>query len=540
VTPKATLSQACRRWLAPLLVSIAIATTGYVGTAVAKSRHAAFAIDANTGDVLHASSADAPRYPASLTKMMTLYLVFEQMEAGKLNGKSRIRISKHAASVSPSKLDLEPGEEISVDDAILALVTKSANDVAVALAEHIGGTETNFARLMTAKARKLGMANTTFRNASGLPDPEQVTTARDMVTLALRLQDDFPRHYRVFATRSFTYHGHTYRNHNRLLFSFKGIDGIKTGYTRASGFNLVSSVHRDGRHVVAAVFGSKSAAARNVYMGSLLQRALARAKTRKTRRPALVASAPAPKPARRRHVATADKALPPAPPAEAGSSVHIDVAKVRQVIVSPRPQPTAPAQPGPSPADRIAAALQRPGMQQPSQPEQQVASAEAAQPSPAPLAFASTSTSDAIGGFIRGLPPSTLNQQAQALSPPPDAPPRGYQTASLTPPAPQAAPPRNTANTSGSGDENATGARGTFQIQVGAYAEAGEATRALASVAQRAPDILGGKSPLAIPVQVGERRLYRARFAGFDARTAAKACTALRDKQIDCFVMKAE
>jgi D-alanyl-D-alanine carboxypeptidase len=176
-------------------------------------------------------------------------------------------------------LELEPGEELTVLDAIKALVTKSANDVAVALAQQIAGSEVNFARLMTRKAREIGMAHTTFRNASGLPDPEQVTTPRDMLTLALHLQDDFPRHYTLFATRTFTYAGHTHRNHNTLLTRYRGTDGIKTGYTRASGFNLISSVRRDGKHVVGAVFGGETARSRNVRMQSLLNAALAKAST---------------------------------------------------------------------------------------------------------------------------------------------------------------------------------------------------------------------------------------------------------------------
>lgn len=529
-----------RRSLTPLLLPLAIALLSCVGThaATAASRHASIAIDANTGEVLQASSADAPRYPASLTKMMTLYLVFEQMEAGKLNGKSRISISKKAESVAPSKLDLEPGSTIALDDAIKALVTKSANDVAVAIAEHIGGTESNFARLMTAKAHELGMKNTTFRNASGLPNDEQVTTARDMATLALRLMDNFPRHYRVFSTRSFSYNGKTYRNHNRLLFSYQGTDGIKTGYTRASGFNLVSSVHRKGRHVVAAVFGSKSSAARNVFMRALVERAMKRAKTEKTRRPLLVASAPAPKPAKRRQVAAASAdALPwaqkPAAPAPAPaparvapaaeavstepSSVRIDVAKVRRVIVP------APSQQNRQ--DRTADPRSALGG-----PDDRGTSA-----GPAPLAFASAgSTTDVIGGFIRGLPPSTLDRQAQSLS---DS---DFRTAQLARPPARGAAPRTRFANAAPRDDEGTGSRGSYQIQVGAYAEASEASRALASVAERAPDIVGGKNPLAIPVQKGERQFFRARFAGFASQEATKACLALRGKQIDCFVMKAE
>ncbi len=198
------------------------------GPSAADGRYAALAIDANTGQVLSAEAADEPRYPASLTKVMTLYIVFEQMQLGRLSADTRISISAEAASVPPSRLGLRPGSTIALGDAIKALVTKSANDIAVAVAEHIAGSEERFAELMTRKARDLGMSRTTFRNPHGLPDSEQTTTARDMLMLALRLYDAFPREARYFSLRSFSYGGRDYRNHNTMLFSFAGMDGIKT------------------------------------------------------------------------------------------------------------------------------------------------------------------------------------------------------------------------------------------------------------------------------------------------------------------------
>jgi D-alanyl-D-alanine carboxypeptidase len=248
-------------------------------------RHAAMIVDANTGAVLHNDDGDQIRHPASLTKMMTLYLTFETIESGRLKMSDKIPISEAAASVAPSKLDLDPGEEITVSDAILALITKSANDIAVALAEKIGGTQSNFVRLMNARARDMGMSKTHFENPNGLPNDDHVSTAHDMITLALHLQDDYPAYYRLFATHAFTYRGKTYRNHNTMLNTFAGIDGIKTGYTRASGFNIVTSVRRGNRHLVGAVFGSSSAAKRNAEMRVLLTRALTRASTKNTRKP---------------------------------------------------------------------------------------------------------------------------------------------------------------------------------------------------------------------------------------------------------------
>ncbi len=256
------------------------------GAAAREARHAAMILDANSGTVLHSQDGDEQRHPASLTKMMTLFLTFETIESGRLSMTDKITISSVAASQAPSKLELEVGEQITVSDAIRAVITKSANDVAVALAEKIGGNERTFVGLMNTRAREIGMTKTHFENASGLPNSEQLTTAHDMITLGLRLQDDFPKFYPLFAMRAFEYNGATHRNHNTMLNTFQGVDGIKTGYTSASGFNLVTSVHRGGRHLVGAVFGGSSAASRNAEMRSLLMRSFARASTEKTRKPA--------------------------------------------------------------------------------------------------------------------------------------------------------------------------------------------------------------------------------------------------------------
>ncbi len=208
--------------------------------------YAAMVVDAKTGRTLHAVNEDALRHPASITKVMTLYMLFEQMERGRFRMNSELRVSSYAASRPPSKIGVRAGETIEVEDAIKALITKSANDVAVVVAENIAGDEETFAEQMTRRARQLGMSRTTFRNASGLPDAEQVTTARDLTILARAIQERFPRHYALFQTRSFEYAGRAHRNHNKLLGRVEGVDGIKTGYTRASGFNLMTSAKADG------------------------------------------------------------------------------------------------------------------------------------------------------------------------------------------------------------------------------------------------------------------------------------------------------
>ena len=227
-------------------------------------------IDAETGTVISESNADAPHYPASLTKMMTLYLIFEALDSGRIKLDTQLPVSEYAASQSPTKLDLAPGETISVKDVILGLVTRSANDAAVVAAEWLGGSEQLFAQKMTAKARALGMTHTFFHNASGLPDPEQSTTARDLAKLARALYHDFPGMYPYFATREFVFRGEVITTHNHLMDRFDGMDGIKTGYIRASGFNLAASAVRNGRRLIGIVLGGESSRTRDIKMAALL------------------------------------------------------------------------------------------------------------------------------------------------------------------------------------------------------------------------------------------------------------------------------
>ena len=238
---------------------------------------AAIVVDAKTGGTLYSSAADAQRYPASLTKMMTLYLLFEAIEDGRTSLNARVRFSAHAAGQPPSKLGIGVGQTISVRDAILALVTTSANDVAAAVAEHIAGTESNFAVRMTQKARALGMSATTFKNASGLPNSAQVTTARDVATLGRALREHYPQYYSYFSTPAFVWNGTSMRNHNNLLGRINGVDGIKTGYTRASGYNLITSVQRGGRQIVAVVIGSETSSWRDHPMAELIEKYLPKA-----------------------------------------------------------------------------------------------------------------------------------------------------------------------------------------------------------------------------------------------------------------------
>ena len=259
-----------RRSTAVAAVLAILLTVLLAGAKPSEAGYASIILDADTGEVLRSRNADTRNYPASLTKMMTLYMLFEQLDSERMNLKTKMKVSKRAAGQPASKLGLKRGETITVRQAIMALATKSANDVATVVAEAISGTEWEFAVAMTKRARSLGMKRTRFRNASGLPNRKQLSSARDMGILAMALLRDFPHYYDYFSATSFTYDGVTHRTHNNLLDRYPGMDGMKTGYIRASGFNLVASALRDGRRVIAVVFGGRTAKSRDKHMVKLL------------------------------------------------------------------------------------------------------------------------------------------------------------------------------------------------------------------------------------------------------------------------------
>lgn len=539
----------------------------------AARRDAAMAIDGNTGEVLYAQAADEPRYPASLTKLMTLYIVFSEIDARRLTYDTRIKISETAASVAPSKLDLEPGAEISLIDAIKALVTKSANDVAVAIAERIAGSEEAFARLMTQRARAIGMRATHFENASGLPDTNQLTTARDMLTLALRLHDEFPKHYRLFSLRYFTYKGETHRNHNTLLFHYPGTEGLKTGYTRMSGFNLVTSVKRDGKHVVAAVFGGSTAGTRNAHMRSILTRALTKASKVKTRQPAPVLVAK-PKVAPRPAPAVALKATPkpavrPAPELDRAWSPVV-IARGPEAVTS-RERPvnavaspatiafatgSSTATPTLSPAApvlvRVRPAIEAPAATAPVRQTETVISktsrsSQVIARTPGTLSAQLASmqeTSATVSSRInqtpnaewRGAPnmtspttaraPSSLAEQAAQLS---ATASQGLQLVQHTP-GPQHVLPAQKL-----GGPTTISTLSQTEIEIGIFATAEEAESRL-EVAQAKTATLAGRTALALPVDTNGTTAYRARFSGFDVAGALAACQELTRLSISCRV----
>jgi D-alanyl-D-alanine carboxypeptidase len=320
------------------------------GSAIA----AAIVVDMNSGRILQEQASTTPRAPASLTKMMTLYVLFSYMHAGALSPDSELVVTPYAASQAPTKLNLKPGATIRAADAVNALVTLSANDAAVTIAENLAGTEGNFARVMTRKAQELGMMSTLFRNASGLPNDEQVTTARDMAVLAQHLIRDFPEYYGCFQTKYFAYHGRRYRNHNRLLFGYKGTDGIKTGYTRAAGFNLTASVRREDKHLVAVVLGGRTGGQRDAAMRALLDQSFPKAvagRSKPVETAPLVASletpalpAPPPPVAKKRvfGLASAGSAEPASFSDAAAAQASAKVAAAPAAEVAADPTPTGP------------------------------------------------------------------------------------------------------------------------------------------------------------------------------------------------------
>ena len=334
------------RFLGVQLLGCLVILTGLAVTPAAAqtSKYAAIIIDDATGQVLHQANADAPRYPASLTKMMTLYMAFEAVEKKKLSLDQRIPVSARAAGMAPSRLGLNAGETLTVRQAVLGLVTKSANDAAAVLGEAMGGSESNFAAMMTRRAHELGMTKTVFRNASGLPDPKQITTARDMATLARALRQDFPQHYAFFKTHDFTFKGITHRNHNRLLAGFEGTDGLKTGFIQASGFNLAASAVRDGRRVTGVVLGGQSASWRDARMMSLFDQAFDRSLPPETMMAGIVTPPPR-KPQSSRGALIASAQAAPAGLERTGFEQGDGAGPTQMAALPPAAKP-APAKPG--------------------------------------------------------------------------------------------------------------------------------------------------------------------------------------------------
>ncbi|WP_197708137.1 SPOR domain-containing protein [Hartmannibacter diazotrophicus] len=472
--------------------------------------------------MLHQKNADARRYPASLTKMMTLYILFEELERGRYRLSSNLTATQHSASMPPSKLGLRPGETISVEDAIKALVTKSANDVASTIGENISGSESAFADRMTRTARAIGMRGTRFRNASGLPDERQYTTARDMMTLGVALQVRFPRYFDYFQTRRFVWKGRTIGNHNRLLGNVEGVDGIKTGYTRMSGFNLVTSVQRDGRKVVAVVLGGTSGRWRDDRMRELIAAYMPKARRGRGVDDDLIASAVENKvPVAARNIAIQPKMvaslgkhpLPPARPLMPQQEIttasilpSATISVQRAVKVLPQPAPDA--------------------------------YVDRSLPSSAAEAFAEVDEEpSAMGdaemeGEDSALPVQTVSVPLPPVPVADVIQPSKSELAALEQlPATVPAAPAASAAQSGSSSK--------WLIQIGSLPSREAAHSLLAKAQDKGGRVLANADPMTEVFNKGKSTFYRARFAGFDDGDAAKnACALLKKKDFACFAIR--
>ncbi|AVT77254.1 peptidase M15 [Rhodopseudomonas palustris] len=527
---------------------------------------ASIIVDGNTGAVLTATNPDSLRHPASLTKIMTLYLLFEKLEQGKLSLDSEMEVSEHASEQAPTKLGLRPGSTLRVEDAIKGLVTRSANDAAVVNAETVGGSESDFAKLMTRKARALGMSRTVYRNASGLPNDEQVTTARDQSILGRAIQDRFPRYYRYFATSVFNYRGHAIRNHNRLLGNVEGVDGIKTGYTRASGFNLVTSMHRGNRFLVGVVLGGRSGGSRDAIMRNLLAENLEKGATRRT-----VAAISERSPGSDETEVAEDTR--PAPAVQVQGAVQVASAAPEAAVV-PVPRPAAPmtrsvaapepkAEAKPEPGPFNSGSLESkplqiiPGSAEPMKPVR----VKTVQVKSAPIKLASAVAAPPVTNAIpspRQDPAETSNAAVARVEARPEAiqQPAGHGTgqgilgvlpgnmapkhsqamayADPTPAAPTPAAPAVQQN-----GAIKTVAHSGWIIQVGALESEPEARKRLEAAREHASGLLGKADPFTETVTTrGDRKLYRARFAGLERDEAEAVCRKLKRSDISCFTIK--
>lgn len=498
-----------------LFLSLVFVSIAAAPAYASKRAYAGIVVDAKTGKTLYSRSADATRYPASVAKVMTLYVLFQELEAGNLKLSSRLNVSKHAAAAVPTKLGLRAGSTISVEDAIKSLVTLSANDMARVIAENISGTESQFAVRMTRTAKSLGMNNTTYRNASGLPDSRQITTVRDQSRLAIAIYQHFPKYYEYFQTTSFKYGSRSYGNHNRLL-GKNGVDGIKTGFIRAAGYNLMTAARKNDRHIVVIAFGFESGASRNAKVASLVSANLSKA-----RRGSYYAQARIAKPRANGTIRVAAVPVTPMPrPANRGGPVPL-------VAVA------APAKPLP-PAATVAVALSTAPAPEPRPIEllpatavaatQQLASVESGAPRPQPK------PDNIVGAWISetlSLEPN--NQRTGVLLPP-------ARIGTNTPATAAPTPATIDLLTSGSVEEPATVT--AWIVQVGASHNETGAESLLVDAVSKQSDLTNFRS-FVEPTKKNGQTFYRARFAGFGDRSQAlDVCNKLKQQKMSCLAMQ--
>lgn len=510
--------------LTALLCALAAAFLVVAGPAQAQSRYASVVIDADTGQVLHDRFADAPRYPASITKVMTLYLLFEAIEQGRVRRDEWLPVSARAAGMPPSKLGLSAGGAIRVDDAIRALVVRSANDASVVIAERLAGSEEAFADLMTARAQQLGMRSTRFANASGLPDNRQMTTARDLARLAIAIRRDFPQEWAYFQTPHMVWAGQLIGNHNRLLGRVPGVDGLKTGYTRASGFNLATTAERNGRRIVAVVMGGSSGAARDAHMADLVEAAFQSLGTGAPRQmwagrwpqvaDAEAASANTARTQRYEGADTVDTMLLGADP-DPLDRLFAEVARAAPVALADA-GPTARAAPAPvrsGPAAALggvpaAASRAEPAIRAPAAP---TSSAPAARPSGPAMQLAGGLESAVAATGARAAPRGRITEG--------EARPRiASRQPSSRPVTPQRRP-------------------GDWGVQVGAFQRREQAEAKLSTLSRNLPSALLGARAQVVPVARNDGTWFRARFVGVAPGAAIEACREISRRGDNCMAV---
>jgi D-alanyl-D-alanine carboxypeptidase len=510
-----------------VLLSFAILLFGTLEV-IAKPRFSAIAVDARTGAVLFSKDPDGVTHPASLTKVMTLYILFSELKAGRVKLDTQFSVSRAASAKAPSKLGLKPGQTISVEDVIKGLVTRSANDAAAVVAENLASSERDFAARMTRTARALGMSRTVFRNASGLPDPAQVTTARDIATLSLRIQRDFPEYYPYFRLTSFVYNGKVIRTHNRMLGRYPGLDGIKTGYVAASGFNLASSARRGDKRIIGVVMGASSTGSRNAYMTRMLNAAFPNCKDGTMLANAIEGVSPKPAdPEPQQQAAEArDAASTTVPPPKPKSKPKVKLAKAaaprmpsEQTDSAEEETDDGVAETSPAKPDLKVAAL--PDLDSSSAADaiaevKSPAAEKPAQEAQAPPTFAKADAIPSIGNSAPGE--TVLSKTTPDGTPLPFAVKQPGDDAGGIVVIP-------------AGDV-------TWHIQIGAYPNKKAAQSVLRKLRGLDLDLLNDKEALTVEVQIGSTMLYRARFSGFTEQTARSACRTIAKQGFGCVPMQ--
>jgi len=479
-----------------LILCISILSVPTPAESKPNKKYGSIVIDADSGMVLSQSNADKTLHPASLTKMMTLLITFEALDRGDVTLNDRITISRRAASMVPSKLDLPAGSRIKIKDAIYSLVTKSANDVAVALAEHLGGSESRFGVIMTNRARSIGMRKTRFKNASGLHHPSQVTSPRDMAKLGQYILQRYPHYYKYFSTRSFTYKGKTYRNHNRLLESYKGMDGFKTGYINASGFNLVASARRDGRRLIGVVFGGRTGKTRNAHMAAILDQGFAKAK--RTRITAVL--------------------NPPKPPRKPGMGI------AEAIVTNKKPDYASLSALNQKQSDTKIHVPAKDAQRKEIIKSYKVANA--------------TLNNDRLKEIATGNKPVTMTKiSTETLQTKADHPSKRVETALMSAaihkreiyPVDYSNEVKSRGESLPNKPARPLNSVGRWSVQIGAFASRLATDDALRLALTRLPSTMTNASPMAVPLRTKDGMVFRARLGGLTRDEAYKACNYIKD-----------